>query len=199
MKYEIKNLKTFMGMDCPGYNCALYRDGKRVAEVVDDGSGGEPRFHWLDWEKLKVQIPVANRPGTDPGSFGMYKGTPEEALLQEHVKDMVFPPSEYDRPGEEPLHMGMDGFVGTLVSDLQEQKHLARMVRGKTAYRLVGQAKGEWWTINAPFSKELKARIVLKNGADKIEEFLNERMGQVATGFTMKHKKSLKQILEERA
>lgn len=27
MKYEIKGLKTFRGMDCGGYNCTLYRTG----------------------------------------------------------------------------------------------------------------------------------------------------------------------------
>ena len=40
MSYEIKNLKTFNGMEGKGYNANLFRDGKKVAELIDSGDGG---------------------------------------------------------------------------------------------------------------------------------------------------------------
>ncbi len=40
MSYEIKGLKTFNGMEGKGYNANLFRDGKKVAEVIDSGDGG---------------------------------------------------------------------------------------------------------------------------------------------------------------
>ena len=41
MSYEIKNLKTFNGREGKGYNANLFRDGKKVAELIDSGDGGE--------------------------------------------------------------------------------------------------------------------------------------------------------------
>ena len=38
--YSVKNVKTFMGSDCPGYACSLYKEGRRVATVLDAGNGG---------------------------------------------------------------------------------------------------------------------------------------------------------------
>lgn len=46
MAYSVKNVKTFMGTEGYGYNCNLYRDGKKVAEVVDTADGGLVNFYW---------------------------------------------------------------------------------------------------------------------------------------------------------
>ena len=54
--YQIKGLKIFKGMDDHGFNCNLLRYGKKIAEVVNDGSGGPTLFHWLDKaEEPKLQ------------------------------------------------------------------------------------------------------------------------------------------------
>lgn len=37
---EIRGLRTFTGMEGSGYNATLYADGKRVALLIDDASGG---------------------------------------------------------------------------------------------------------------------------------------------------------------
>lgn len=44
--YEVKNVKTFRGMEGQGFNATLYRDGKRVAFVIDEGCGGCLLFEW---------------------------------------------------------------------------------------------------------------------------------------------------------
>jgi len=39
-KFQLKGLKTFMGMECPGVNVNLYLDGKKIGDAVDGGDGG---------------------------------------------------------------------------------------------------------------------------------------------------------------
>lgn len=40
MLLEIKNLKTFRGMEGSGFNATLYIDGRKSGMVIDDGNGG---------------------------------------------------------------------------------------------------------------------------------------------------------------
>ena len=47
-KYEVARIKTFRGMDGQGLNAVLIRDHKAVAELLDEGCGGEMHFDWLD-------------------------------------------------------------------------------------------------------------------------------------------------------
>lgn len=170
--YEVKNIKSFRGMDTDGFNATLYRDGKKVALAIQDGSGGEMTLEWLDWKEPKVNFKVYNYNDEEL----VQCGTPEEALLAEHVKDMFYP--DGSAFSGKPLRMGMDGFVEDLVCKVQENKQSLRLCKNKTLYRVEGQKDGDWWTIKAPFTKELRARIVAKE--PKLVEFLNERMGQVA-------------------
>src|ERR1043166_4185201 len=47
-KYEVAAIKTFRGMDGQGLNAILLRDHKKIAELLDEGCGGEMHFDWLD-------------------------------------------------------------------------------------------------------------------------------------------------------
>jgi hypothetical protein len=51
MKFEIKKFKSFMGTDCPGFNLDLWMDSKKLAFVVDDGSGACMSFYYEDKEE----------------------------------------------------------------------------------------------------------------------------------------------------
>lgn len=46
--YAVRHVKTFRGMEGTGVNARLYRDGRCVALVIDDATGGETRFAWVD-------------------------------------------------------------------------------------------------------------------------------------------------------
>ncbi len=46
MRVEVRNVKTFRGMDGLGFNASLYIDGSKVAFVMDEGCGGSMRFEW---------------------------------------------------------------------------------------------------------------------------------------------------------
>ena len=43
-KYQLKNVKSFRGMEDRGYNSTLYRDGRRVATADYGGGGGSVRL-----------------------------------------------------------------------------------------------------------------------------------------------------------
>lgn len=48
MNLSVKGVKTFRGMEGHGFNATLYLDGKKVAFVMDEGSGGCMRYEWND-------------------------------------------------------------------------------------------------------------------------------------------------------
>ncbi|GAH34833.1 unnamed protein product, partial [marine sediment metagenome] len=84
-KYTIKNIKTFRGHDGQGYNATLYRDGKRIAVLIEFASGGPLDIEWLDRDEKRVE--VKNYAYDD--EINTYMGTPEEAILNEHIFDMT--------------------------------------------------------------------------------------------------------------
>lgn len=56
MKYEIKNLKTFNGHDGGGFECSLYRDGKRVATVFNSGCGGCNEYSFPSQNNMAITV-----------------------------------------------------------------------------------------------------------------------------------------------
>ena len=46
--YSVRNVKCFRGMEGEGFNATFYRDGRRIAFVIDDASGGEIHIQWTD-------------------------------------------------------------------------------------------------------------------------------------------------------
>jgi hypothetical protein len=44
--YTIRNVKTFTGMEGPGFSATLCRDGRPVASVLDEAVGASLLFHW---------------------------------------------------------------------------------------------------------------------------------------------------------
>ena len=43
--YQVKKIRLFNGREGGGFNCNLYRGNAKVAEVIEDGSGGERNGH----------------------------------------------------------------------------------------------------------------------------------------------------------
>jgi len=70
--YEVKSVKTFMGTEGYGYNCNLYRDGKKVAEVIDSADGGAVTFYWeAEGEAEAFSQYARTLPPIDMSKFGM--------------------------------------------------------------------------------------------------------------------------------
>ena len=136
-KYSVRNVKTFRGMDCPGFNCSLYKDGKRVGEVDNDGSGGETCF----W----------------------FKDRNEKNEFEAYVKSLPpvhYPPTAASSDDGLTLEMSGDLYVDQLL----EEHDLAKKCRKKTLFRKPGEEG--WYYLNRPFGPEEKAWLVAKYGKD---------------------------------
>jgi len=118
MNYEAKGIKTFRGMEGEGYNADLYRDGKKVAFVIDDATGGMLDVEWLDRK--------------------------EEKILADHCKTLPDRPAGFLDEGKEPMMaVTPEIFIEDLVNDALLLKDAAKLTKGKIAF----VDKGKMWTM----------------------------------------------------
>jgi hypothetical protein len=173
-KYEVKNVKYHRGHEGePLAECALYRDGVKVAVYSDGDWGGEANFWWVDKDAPRVEVKGVNFSGK-PLS---YQGTPEEALLMAHCA--AIPPTDSKYIKGEKNYTTPDIFVSDLAADYDNNKRFAKICKTQTMFRVIGQPKGEYKVLKAPFSQQAKEWIANKYGS-QVEEIYNEKIGQVA-------------------
>lgn len=168
--YTVKGIKTFVGMGGHGYNASLYRDGKLVAFVTDDASGGPLQIEWKDVSDGLVEVEAKDYKGNP----WVVKMTNEEKALHEHATSL--PPSVCDwvdpdtgRPAE--LSMTSELFIEGLVNDALLLKDVAKMTRGKVAFVRDGKlytVKCEPTADNIAKVKAKHAGAVVLNGMDEL-------------------------------
>jgi hypothetical protein len=128
-KYTVSKIKTFEGMEGRGYNATLLRDGKPVADVIDDASGGGIQFRWMDRDAKAVVRTVNHK--DEPHE---YNGTVEEALFAAYC--LTLPKWTYS---------GMTSFQSTdmvvdgLVNAVETEKRLKRQFKTKLVFVDAGQ------------------------------------------------------------
>ncbi|HHV7525120.1 TPA: hypothetical protein ACUNF5_006671 [Burkholderia orbicola] len=121
-KYSVTKVKVFEGMEGHGFNATLMRDGKAVATVIDDASGGPTMFNWLDERAKPVEFVALNYKDKP---FER-KGTPEEAAFWEHGKSL----GKYVYHGQE-FHHSPEYVAETLMVEATLRKNVtARLKRG---------------------------------------------------------------------
>lgn len=115
MNYSVKAVRTFTSTEGAGFNATLCRDGKAVAEVIDDGCGGCVLFRWKD--------------------------RAEEKVLDDHVKTL--PSYEYPDigPGVK-LEATPDLFIGNLIDLYKFEKSLRNRCRSAIIFRLKTDPNG---------------------------------------------------------
>ncbi len=118
--YQVKAVKTFYGHDGHGWECKLYRDGKAVAIVVEDGYGGGLHFHWNDHDIPRVECRNRNYDDT----INTYEGTPEEARLEAHVLEQ---PQQDDPDGK--MYINADIFVDDMVTTCLYTKDVKKLLK----------------------------------------------------------------------
>lgn len=165
--FEVKNVKTFVGMEGEGFNCTLYKDGKRIAFVIDSAQGGEYQFQWVDHKLERVDIKSFDLKGDEI----TYKGTPLEKVVVDFVNTL--PPEDVDFH-DETVRVDLDIFVAHLVEQYEEAKQLKGWCRKKTLFVLKGDEGGHYRTVTAPYGEKVKDFITEKYG-DQVEEIINER------------------------
>lgn len=130
--YTLKSVKTFIGREGHGFNAVLCRDGKPVADVLDDASGGPVDFHWRDFAAPRVEITVLMEkwPGAAALSPVSMRVTPEEAQL--YTLTETLPPTVY--PDDNlTIRMDPEGFVNELVNDHLEATRFRRLLKKSLA------------------------------------------------------------------
>ena len=160
MPYSIKKLKEFKGTGGVGYNLDLYRNGRKIAEVIDEGGGGEVNICWLDRQAPLVAINIINRGGEQHSC----QGTPEQKLFVELANSQTY--TYYGHTGRKD--------AGILLEDIIESHRLKKDCKKKTVVKLVRDGEDSYTVIRTPYTPETRAWLTQKYG-DQIVEIVNER------------------------
>ncbi len=136
-QYEIKGLKTFKGMEgMGGFNVTLYREGKRIAFVINEDNGG-----CFDWQGMSRE---------------------EESKLKDICKT-IEPDTSYPSI---PIECDMDIFISVMVGNLEEERDWRRKCKTKTIVLLHSNSEGQYIQYDYPFSPKLAQHIRTKHGTD---------------------------------
>lgn len=151
--YSLSKIKTFTGMEGYGLNATILKDGKPIAFVMDDATGGE------------VDIDFTN-PGQTAKSFQQHHATAKA----EFALCAAFCRAWYEQSGgaaHDIAQFGADfdsddryvieAWVNHTVDQIQNDKRLARVAKTKTLFRVEGDSADEWRTLGSPYSPKVQA------------------------------------------
>ena len=158
--YTVGAIKTFRGHDGIAYSCNLLRNGKKVAEVVDDGYGGGLQFYWSD-SKTSATVNTLNYKD-EPYSR---EGTVEEALFEAEVLKLPMLPAR----GElSEMRMSAELLIDNMVNDAIVVKKVTADLKKKFTIK-ASDGKMLTWKISPTNTVEvLKAHVIKKYPNAKI-------------------------------
>lgn len=134
MSYELKAVKMAGGDETPRFEAKIYKDGKQIATVYNEGCGGCNGYIFQ-------------------GGRNCPEETAFHAFAQNWCKDNNHETSEPD-----------DMWVFDGLDTLEENKKLRRLSKKKTLFRLKGEPKGEWRTVTVPYSPQVQTYLDKKYG-----------------------------------
>jgi hypothetical protein len=148
--YSVKGVKSFQGREGMGYECSVYKDGKRIGTVTDVCNGGG---------MLQMNL----------------KTREEETALEEYCK--ALPKLSYMHDGKENFYDNDPCiFIGKLVDEFENKARMKKMCKGKTCYRLTTDADpNTYWSMKRPFDATIKKHLQEKYG-DTLAEIINESL-----------------------
>ncbi len=121
-EYTIRNFKSFLGHEGHGFNLSLYRDGIKVAFVVDSANGGDFEYSWEDREQPQVDIHITGWEGK-PVTF---KGTPEEKIFREFCESLPEVKSDID---SSMMKVDDDLFISRLIDEYLSKQWLQKKLK----------------------------------------------------------------------
>lgn len=164
--YAVKGVKQMEGRDGYMLNCSLYKDGKKVATVIDDGNGGCLDIHFLDYKAPRVEVSGINYMD-EPFN---YKGTPEEKAFQDYVNTLP----TYDTEWSKNQHPDQEHVINEMVDEYENLKRFKRACKKKTLFRLKGD-EDSYYTIKYPYCEKVRKHLETKYG-DKLDSIINEEV-----------------------
>ncbi len=147
--YSVKGVKSFQGREGLGFECSLYKDGKRLGTVTDVANGGG---------QLQMNL----------------KTREQETELEDYCKTL--PQLSYMNDGKEKFFDSDPCiFVGGLVDKWETNKTHKRWCKKATVFRIDGDKEGQYRSISTKFDARVKAHLD-KKYPDKGLYILNEHL-----------------------
>jgi hypothetical protein len=146
-RFELKNIKTFRGMEVTGINATLYENGKKLCNCDDSGDGG-----CLDFSEYAVQERLTN-------------------ALKNLIGDVKFS-AEYVTNTE----YDAECFVNDLISEALENKEFKSKCKRNTLIITTDCKDGQFIIHkNLPFYPNTTRQLLEKKYGNKLVEIINER------------------------
>lgn len=149
----VKNVKVFAGMEGQGFNCSLYRGDKKVAEAIDDASGGPVDFRWL--------------------------GAKENAeAFAAYCRNLPKWGSEFGVCDSDLFDTTPDIAIENMVNEVLNDRRLRKHCQNKILFRVPGDGvlPGDWRTIKGTFTVAAVASMKRRFGENV--EILNFKYGE---------------------
>lgn len=159
-QYSVGAIKTFRGHDGYGYSCNLLRNGKKVAEVLEDGWGGGLQFSWLDYKNSTV---VNSR--TYEGNPHIFNGTVEESLFYDEV--MKLPKIKGFSDNDPDMFTDPDIVVDEMVNDALDTKKIKADLKKKFMIQFK-DGKISYWKITPEHTLEVLRNHIKKDYPDAL-------------------------------
>lgn len=145
-QFEVKNIKTFRGMEGYGVNSTLYRNGKKLCNCDDSGDGGCMDFsEYSVQEKLDAELKTL---------IGTVKFSIKDTMTTEYDAEML---------------------VNDLLAEADENKQLKKMCKNKTVVFTTDCKEGQYLQYATPFNPLLSRPALEKALGSKLVEIINER------------------------
>lgn len=152
---ELKNVKSFLGMEGHGFNAGLYFNGQKVALVIDDASGGPIMYQWQ-------------------GKTSEHRAANEKAVVQfvDALPPEALPADAAD--WERDLHsdghrkLDLDDHVSRLVDAFENDKRLTRLRKTAVVFKTGTCKPGEMFTIKHKGDPERMKKAVLVRHPDAV-------------------------------
>lgn len=148
MAYSVKNVKTFQGREGYGFECSLYKDGKRVGTITNTADGGMVDF---------------------------YLNQGEKEILDAHCKTLPKRKHYFEEGKMEEIDAEL--FISRLVDDFETNKEKKRWCKKQIVFCLKGDKEGSFRTIKGLYTAKIGEAIRTKYG-EKVEEIVNETILQ---------------------
>lgn len=151
--YSVNGIKTHRGHDGNVYSCNLLCNGKKVAEIFDDGWGGGLSFNWLN--DVSAIINTLDYKG-EPYS---YEGTVDEANFIAMVDKLPRIPASDDLPE---MSTSADIVIDDMVNDSIAEKKIKSDLKKKLTIKSK-DGKFLTWKITPTHSLEVLKVLISKN------------------------------------
>jgi hypothetical protein len=152
LNITLRNVKTFNGNEGQGFSASMYVDGQPCCSVIDDANGGCYSYHGAF--DVKAQKPV-------PGA--------QQLLDKAREFCKTLPPEPFGFGMEGTYQPDLDAFLDALLTDMQEQKRLARYRKENTLFKLKSDPAGSFRPVKCLDVARVKAQLDKKYGADNYE------------------------------